>query len=167
MARKARVKSSTGKYIILLRGIEDSIFRSKKSKDLFSQTAKEYLGKNMLGIRFFADSVVIFAKESDKGISMDLKPVLIKFARAYNKDRDVQGKVFADRFKSLPVEDLEFEKQCVDYIKVKRVKNPFEPKMGRAKKTDKPVENKPAQTEPEPEIKPIPKKRNDMPTWLL
>lgn len=165
MARKARVKSSTGKYIILLRGIEDSVFHLKKSKDLFYDTAKEYLGENMLGIRFFADRVVILVKESDKGISMDLKPVLIKFARAYNKDRYVQGKVFADRFKSLPVENSEFEKQCVDYIDGKKVKDPFESKTVSVKKTEKPVENKPVQ--PEPEIKPIPKKRNDMPTWLL
>lgn len=178
MARKARVKSSTGKYIILLRGMEDTIFRTKKIKDMFNETVTEYLGKNMLGIRFFADRVVIFAKESKNGIAMDLKPVLIKFARAYNKERGVEGKVFMDRFKSLPVEDKEFEKQCKDFVDGEKVKDPFETKTVRAvtpkkeavkpapKKAEKPASKKP-EPKPEPEVKPAPKKRNEMPTWLL
>ncbi len=178
MARKARVKSSTGKYIILLRGMEDTIFRTKKIKDMFNETVTEYLGKNMLGIRFFADRVVVFARESKNGIAMDLKPVLIKFARAYNKERGVDGKVFMDRFKSLPVEDKEFEKQCKDFVDGEKVKDPFEAKTVRAatpkkeavkavpKKAEKPVPKKP-EPKPEPEVKPAPKKRNEMPTWLL
>ena len=178
MARKARVKSSTGKYIILLRGMEDTIFRTKRIKDMFNETVTEYLGKNMLGIRFFADRVVIFAKESKNGIAMDLKPVLIKFARAYNRERGVDGKVFMDRFKSLPVEDKEFEKQCKDFVEGAKVKDPFEAKVVRAaapkkevakaepKKAAKPAPKKP-EPKPEPEVKPAPKKRNDMPTWLL
>lgn len=178
MARKARVKSSTGKYIILLRGMEDTIFRTKRIKDMFNETVTEYLGKNMLGIRFFADRVVIFAKESKNGISMDLKPVLIKFARAYNRDRGADGKVFMDRFKSLPVEDKEFEKQCKDFVDGEKVKDPFEVKVVRPatpkketakpapKKVAKPAPKKP-EPKPEPEVKPAPKKRNDMPTWLL
>ncbi len=178
MARKARVKSSTGKYIILLRGMEDTIFRTKKTKDLFSETVTEYLGKNMLGIRFFADRVVILAKESNSGIAMDLKPVLIKFARAYNRERGADGKVFMDRFKSLPVEDKEFEAQCKDFVDGGKVKDPFEAKVVRPatpkketakpapKKVEKPVVKKP-EPKPEPEVKPAPKKRNDMPTWLL
>lgn len=178
MARKARVKSSTGKYIILLRGMEDNIFRTKKTKDIFNETIEGYLGKNMLGIRFFNDRVVIFAKESKSGIAMDLKPVLIKFARAYNRERGVDGKVFMDRFKSLPVEDKEFEAQCKDYVGGAKVKDPFEVKASRPvtpkkeaakptpKKVAKPVEKKP-EPKPEPEVKPAPKKRNDMPTWLL
>ena len=178
MARKARVKSSTGKYIILLRGMEDTIFRTKRIKDMFNETVTEYLGKNMLGIRFFADRVVIFAKESKNGIAMDLKPVLIKFARAYNRDRGADGKVFMDRFKSLPVEDKEFEKQCKDFVEGAKVKDPFVAKVVRAaapkkevakaepKKAAKPAPKKP-EPKPEPEVKPAPKKRNDMPTWLL
>lgn len=178
MARKARVKSSTGKYIILLRGMEDNIFRTKKIKDMFNETIQSYLGKNMLGIRFFADRVVIFAKESKSGIAMDLKPVLIKFARAYNKERGVDGKVFMDRFKSLPVEDKEFETQCKNYVDGEKVKDPFEVKTVRPvtpkKEAPKPAPKKATKAEPqkqepkpEPEVKPIPKKRNDMPTWLL
>lgn len=178
MARKARVKSSTGKYIILLRGMEDTIFRTKKTKDMFNETIESYLGKNMLGIRFFADRVVMLAKESKNGIAMDLKPVLIKFARAYNRERGIDGKVFMDRFKSLPVEDKEFEEQCKDYVSGLKVKDPFEVKVERLatpktetakpapKKVAKPVEKKP-EPKPEPEVKPAPKKRNDMPTWLL
>ena len=178
MARKARVKSSTGKYIILLRGMEDTIFRTKRIKDMFNETVTEYLGKNMLGIRFFSDRVVIFAKASKNGIAMDLKPVLIKFARAYNRDRGADGKVFMDRFKSLPVEDKEFEKQCEDFVEGAKVKDPFEAKVVRAaapkkevakaepKKAAKPAPKKP-EPKPEPEVKPAPKKRNDMPTWLL
>lgn len=172
MARTARVKSSTGKYIIMLRGIDETLFKTKKVKDMFSAAAKERFGGTVLGIRFFPDRAVLLAVESEKGISADMKPILIAFARALNNERNTDGKVFADRFKSLPVEDEEFLSLCEDYINSKSQKDPFNTAKKTAvkvnvtqkKKPQKKVSEEP-KTEPVSEVKP--KRRNDMPTWLL
>lgn len=184
MARKARVKSSTGRYIIMLRGMEDTLFKAKNIKDLFLKNAEERFGGKIEGIRFFSDRVVMLVKESDKGISVDMKPVLISFARSYNGERGTDGKVFMDRFKSIPVEDKAFLTICTDYVNGDSNKDPFgvkteakpsqapaKPKAAPKKKSapkkaePKPVE-KPKEVEKEPQKPPV-KRRNEMPTWLL
>lgn len=171
MARKAREKSTTGKYVLMLRGTESDLFSEKETRDLFAETVSEYLKDDLYGIRFFDDKTVMLVNESQRGIGMDLKPVLIRFARTYNKVTGNNGRVFADRFKSIPVEDADFEKDCVDFLNGKNKKNPFEsslkkrtvPKKQEIKKAEKPTEK----TEPKTEAKPTQKRRNDMPTWLL
>lgn len=169
MARKAREKSITGKYVIMLRGTESDLFSGKETRDLFAETVSEYLKDGLCGIRFFDDKTVMLAKESEKGIGMDLKPVLIRFARAYNKVMENNGKVFADRFKSIPVENADFEKECVDFLNGKNEKNPFESSGEKRteKKTVKKAEKPTAKPAPKAEEKPVQKRRNDMPTWLL
>ncbi len=163
MARKARVKSSTGEYIIMLRGTEETLFRTKKVKDLFSELCNNYLGDGFLGMRFFSDRVVIAVNESANGISADMKPVLISFARSYNREYGIGGKVFKDRFKSMPMENDTFKKECMAYINGESAKDPFKPKTDRKPPQQKIVKVTPPM--PEPEQKP--KRRNDMPTWLL
>lgn len=138
MARKAREKSSTGKYAIMLKGTEENLFKSKSVRDLFMEYANKGFENRMLGIRFTADRAVMLVKESEKGISADMKPITISFARAYNKDRGGDGKVFADRFKSLPVETAEFEADCTAFIGGNNAKDPFETKTV-AVKTEKAV----------------------------
>lgn len=163
MARTARVKSNTGKYAILLKGIDEDVFKAAEKKDAFRGVAEEYLGNALLGIRFFSDRTVMIVKESENGISRDMKPVLIKFARAYNRDKNTEGKVFADRFKSVPIENSEFEKQCTAYINGEDSENPFKAKTAAVKRKTV-SEKSECNTANE---KPKPKKKNDMPTWLL
>lgn len=180
MARKARVKSTTGEYIIMLRGTEDTLFKSKKVKDLFLQLLINYLDSSLLGIRFFQDRAVIAVSESEKGISVDMKPVLISFARAYNRENSIDGKVFRDRFKSLPMDDAGFKSECMAYINKESEKDPFKyPQQNKreekspAKETSrtkpekkegavKTFDEKPQKEEQKPQ-----KRKNDMPTWLL
>lgn len=173
MARKAREKSSTGKYILMLKGIESNLFRSKKNKEKFSELVSGKFGENLFGIRFFCDKAVMVLKESDKGIGLDMKPILISFARAYNRDGETDGKVFADRFKSIPIEDDAFMAECMAYINGEKVKDPFAQKTDGKVQTPKPktapkpkAEPKP-EKEPEPVVYEKPKRKNDMPTWLL
>lgn len=176
MARQARVKSSTGEYIILLRGNDEQLFKEKRFRDIFSELCEEKLGDGLLGIRFFNDSVTVVVKESEKGISIDMKPILISFARAYNRENANGGKVFKDRFKSLPIEDDSFKAECMAYIDGRERKNPFEPKNGaraaagsskkavKVKEKEDKEEIKEESRQPEPQKN---KRRNDMPTWLL
>lgn len=189
MARTARVKSSTGKYIVMLKGIDETLFKTKKAKELFTNEAESRFGGEIQGIRFFSDRAVMIVTESEKGISIDMKPVLISFARALNNEKKTDGKVFADRFKSMPIETEEFSALCEDYINGKTAKDPFgavrktatekkvqQKKESAPKKKAEPkkkaapkAEAKPKVTEePKKEVEaPKPKRRNDMPTWLL
>lgn len=137
MARKAREKSSTGKYVIMLKGTEDTLFKSKAVKESFIEYANKGFPNRMLGIRFFGDRVIMLVSESEKGISADMKPITISFARAYNKDKGLDGKVFADRFKSLPVETAESEADCMAFINGDNAKDPFETKTTAAKTVKK------------------------------
>lgn len=170
MARKAREKSATGMYAVLLRGVEDTIFKSKKRRDLFAELAQTHLGRGLCSIDFKNDSVGMLVEESDAGLGVDMKPLLISFARAYNKERGISGKVFKDRFKSCPVEIID-ESDYDGFFETQGGKDIFKAKTAPAakpqpKKVEKPAAKKP-EPKPEPEVKPAPKKRNDMPTWLL
>ena len=151
MARKAREKSSTGFYAVLLRGEEENIFKTKKNKDLFEQLMNDNFGGKVYDITFKNDSVTVIVKESSNGLGYDMKPVLISFARTYNRERGMAGKVFKDRFKSIPINS---PGDTVDFGKSNYI---LKPKQEKAKSEKKVTEN------PKQE----PKKKNDMPTWLL
>ena len=171
MARQARVKSRTGEYIILLRGIDEELFGAKKTRDLFLDLCQYNFGDRFMGAKFSSGNVVAVVKESDKGISVDMKPVLISFARTMNREGGKDGKVFRDRFKSLPIEEESFRAECMAYINGNGKKDPFEPKAQRkpAAKNEKTTEKIEKSSQPKSEIKAEekPKRRNDMPTWLL
>lgn len=122
----------------MLKGTEENLFKSKNVRDLFMEYANKGFENRMLGIRFTADRAVMLVTESEKGISADMKPITISFARAYNKDRGGDGKVFADRFKSLPVETAEFEADCTAFIGGNNAKDPFDTKTV-AVKAEKPA----------------------------
>lgn len=180
MARKAREKSSTGIYAVSLKGQSD-IFKTARMKEQFSESCKKYINEGLIAIKFHADKVEMLIKESEKGISMDMKPLITSFARAYNRENDNEGKVFADRFKSIPVEDDKTKAQCIAYLNGgKESADVFKPKRSANKTNEKKTDNnikamdqknniKPQPEtikKPEPEIKERPKQRN-LPTWLL
>lgn len=131
MARKAREKSKTGVYAVSLRGTAE-IFRKQSIKDIFIKTCEKYLGDGLRAIRFSRDKVEMLIMESDNGISLDMKPLITSFARAYNRETGNTGKVFADRFKSIPMDDdetindveayLKGEKNSSDVFKAKRMR---------------------------------------------
>lgn len=177
MARKAREKSSTGIYAVILCGTEN-IFNEQEMRESFSETVKKYLGKGLLGIRFYDDKVHMLVKESDDGISLDMKPLVTSFARTYNRAHEIEGKVWRDRFKSVPVESLAVKKECIDYLNGGELATPYisgarvaaaAKKPAIKKAAEKKVEKKPVQVmkeEVKKEDKPV-KKKNTLPSWLL
>ena len=108
-------------------------------------------GGKVYDITFKNDSVTVIVKESSNGLGYDMKPVLISFARTYNRERGMAGKVFKDRFKSIPINS---PGDTVDFGKSNYISKPKEEKA----KSEKKVTENPKQE---------PKKKNDMPTWLL
>lgn len=182
MARTARVVSSTGLYAVILKSTED-IFSERKTKDCFKEIAMKYLGDGLLGIRFRSNYVHMFIKESEKGISMDMKPLTTSFARTYNRKRAIIGKVFADRFKSVPVEDDKLKTECEKYFNggtAPKVYGGPQPKKNSvstsdakpAAKKEKPAANVRKQSEKtaektQEEVKRQVRRRNELPSWLL
>ena len=178
MARTAREKSSTGIYAVILRGNEN-IFSSQDMRDAFTAAAEKYLGKGLLGIRFYDDKVHMLVKESESGISLDMKPLVTSFARTYNREHEIEGKVFKDRFKSVPVESGAIQKECIDYLNGGEIASPYVSGVRSSAVVKKPIKKKPAvkkttgkkpvrtvKEEPVQEIKPI-KKKKTLPSWLL
>lgn len=177
MARTARVISSTGKYAVMLKGVTD-VFSDDDMKEAFKEAAEKYIGDGLLGIRFSDNRVDMLVEESEKGISMDMKPLITSFARTYNRENDFEGKVFADRFKSVPVEDDQTEEECIEYLNggdtavpymsVRETKEPVKAvkKTAPAKKKTQPKAVKKEPEKKEEPAQPV-KRRNDLPSWLL
>lgn len=192
MARTARVISSTGIYAVMLRGNTD-VFADDDMREAFLAAAEKYIGDGLLGIRFSDNRVDMLIEESEKGISMDMKPLTTSFARTYNREMGLDGKVFADRFKSVPVEDDETQAECIHYLnggdlalpymsaREAQGKAPAEKKFKPKKKTKsvkstapKPAKKKAVTSKPKAEKEPEKKeeaapvrRRNDLPSWLL
>ena len=124
MARKAREKSSTGIYAVVLRGNEE-IFKTEAMREVFSAAAKKYLGRGLIGVVYSDDRADMLVRESEKGISMDMKPLMTSFARTFNRENGSDGKVYRDRFKSVPVETRAAERACRAYMKGGEIAAPY------------------------------------------
>ena len=171
MARKAREKSSTGVYAIVLRG-NGEIFKSGKLREAFYDTAKKYLRRGLIGVVFSDDRADMLVRESAAGISMDMKPLITSFARTYNRENETDGKVFVDRFRSVPVESRADDRACRAYMKGGEVAPQYV--IGAAPAAKKAAAEKPAAKKPAPKPEPLaeapaakPKKKSNLPSWLL
>ena len=102
MARKAREKSSTGMYNIIARST-DVLFKSEEDYNFFVEILNEYIS-TVYAYALTPDIICMAVKETENGIGMDIKPLITKYARYYNKKYNNEGKIFDGRFKSEPIE---------------------------------------------------------------
>lgn len=121
MARQARILSSTGSYHIMFRGInKQEIF----SSDYDYEKLKEIIFslKDAYGIEIYAYCMMpnhmhLFLHEAEQGgISDFMKRVLSHYAGWYNFKYERTGHLFANRYKSLPVEDDSYFLTLAKYI---------------------------------------------------
>ena len=103
MPRKAREKSSTGIYAVMLES-EHKIFRDDEDYGEFIEKIDEYLDANAIAFALIENAVCLIVKESEKGIGMDIKPLTTSYARYYGTRYDLDGGLFKQRFKSEPIE---------------------------------------------------------------
>ena len=104
MARKGRIISDTGMYHIILRG-NDGLFFQDEDYDVFLKTLSLYtktknaelyaysLEKNKVHLAFYVP----------QDISLLLKPLCTSYARYINKVHKRDGKLFYDRYISIPI----------------------------------------------------------------
>ena len=159
MARKAREISKSGNYYITLKGNE--LFVTDEDKKMFVEILEKNFATGIVhGYYLTKSEIRLVVKEGEKGISMTMKPVTTSYARYFNRTHEREGKLFADRFKSEPLEtDEEIEeciktqtagKEIIDVTKVKKT----EIKIEKTEET-KPIEEKKEE------------KKNKLPSWLL
>ncbi len=117
MARKAREKSSTGIYHILLRA-NNKLFLNDADKDYFVSLAGEYFrdGVSIYGYRTENERVHIVLKEHTKTISEAIKGFCTSYARYFNRVHSIDGKLFDGRFKSEPIETDKKLSEVLGYL---------------------------------------------------
>lgn len=108
MAREGREKSSTGIYHVLLRGV-DKLFLNEEDYAEFRERLSEYFGgkSHLLAFLLLPNRVHLLVDEGDVDLVYAIKPLCTSYARYFNRTYNADGKLFYDRFKSVPAETKE------------------------------------------------------------
>lgn len=108
MARTGRIKSENGVYHVLLRGV-DKLFIKDSDYAEFRLKMQEYFGKKtkLLAYLLLPNRVHLLVDEADGTLSGAIKPLCTSYARYFNREYNTEGKLFYDRFKSVPAENYE------------------------------------------------------------
>lgn len=120
MARKAREKSNSGIYHVVVTG-EDSVrlFEEFADYDKYISLLAEY--SDVCGFKLYAyclleNHVHLLINDNGGDISNIMKRIGTSYVYWFNSKYDRQGKLFADRFKSQPVESEDDFKRALKYI---------------------------------------------------
>ena len=129
MPRKARVKSGTGIYHVMLRGINhQDIFEERSDywkflKLLRLQTHPEDKQGHPLpphcivyAYCLMTNHVHLLLRELDEGLMPPVKSISIAYAQYFNLKYERSGHLFQDRFKSEPVNDMGYFITLLRYI---------------------------------------------------
>ncbi len=109
MPRKARVKSVTGIYHIILRGMNrQSIFEDDEDRQKFLKTLKSY--KEICGYSIYAyclmsNHIHLLIKTGQETLEQIMKRIGASYVYWYNCKYERCGHLFQDRFRSEPVEN--------------------------------------------------------------
>ena len=127
MARQARVLSETGLYHIMFRGLnKQNIFSDDKDYKKFIEILTSVKQDTDLQIHAYCmmpNHVHLFMREAQKGdISNIMKRILSHYAGWYNFKYERTGHLFANRYKSIPIEDDSYFLTLVRYIHQNPVK---------------------------------------------
>lgn len=120
MARVTRVKSKTGIYHVMLRGVNRQIiFEDDEDRNMFITTLDSFRGDNRYKLYAYClmtNHVHILIKELDDDISTTMKRICVSYAFWYNKKYERCGNLFQDRFKSETVENDSYFLTVLRYI---------------------------------------------------
>ena len=135
MARKARRHSNTGIYHVMLRGINRQDLYHEESDYLFFLERLHLLAhpkneKNepasplcdIYAYCLMTNHVHVMLATKEKELSDVVKPLAISYARYYNTKYSRCGYLFQDRFKSEPVDNLNYVVTLFRYIHQNPVK---------------------------------------------
>lgn len=125
MARKARVKSSTGIYHVLIRAIANlPLFTDEEDYKIYTDILNELQQQDRCEIyayALFPTHVHLLVKDSSSLADGDIIGAVVKriaasYSYYYNVKYDHYGPIYQDRFKSNPVESKDYFLKVIDHI---------------------------------------------------
>jgi len=126
MPRQARVKSETGIYHLLLRGInKQNIFEDEEDKKRFLETLNYYkrISRYLLyGYCLMDNHIHLLIQEREESISRIIKRISSSYVHWYNQKYMRCGHLFQERFKSEAVETEDYFLVVLRYIHQNPVK---------------------------------------------
>ncbi len=120
MARSGRIKSSTGIYHIMVRGInKQNIFLGEVDYLKYISLLEGY--KNKIGFELYAYCLMdnhlhLLIKEGNEDISNTMKRIGVGYVSWFNWQYNRSGHLFQGRFKSEPVENEKYLLTVLRYI---------------------------------------------------
>ncbi|MDD3653763.1 MAG: transposase [Desulfotomaculaceae bacterium] len=120
MPRKAREKSKTGIYHVILRGTNrQTIFEDEKDKLKFTQTLRDYKEKS--GYKLYAyclmgNHIHLLLQEGKEELGTVMRRIGASYVYWYNWKYQRSGHLFQDRYKSEPVDHESYFLTVVRYI---------------------------------------------------
>lgn len=172
MAREARKISKSGNYYVVLKGEE--LFVTDNDKKMFIEILEKNFATGIVhSYELMRDEIHLVVKEGEKGISMTMKPVTTSYARYFNRTHDREGKLFAGRFRSEPLEtDGEIE-ECIKNLKsgskAAPKKTSVKPviKKSAVKKAEQKKAVLPKAAPEQEKQEPAKQVKENLPSWLL
>jgi len=135
MARELRKKSGTGVYHVMLRGINrQDIFEDdedyKQMTSILRGQSERYdeKGHRLSPLCIFyayclmSNHLHLLIQEREDNISNIIKRIGVTYAHYFNKKYERNGHLFQDRFRSEPVDDIEYFVTLLRYIHQNPVK---------------------------------------------
>ena len=120
MPRTARIKSKTGIYHVMLRGIgKQNIFEDDLDKQKFMMLLTEVKQKSQFSLYAYClmnNHVHLLLKIGKDPLEIIIKRLGSNYVYWYNTRYERVGHLFQDRFKSEPVEDAVYLKTVIRYI---------------------------------------------------
>ena len=109
MSRPGRIKSVTGIYHVMLRGInKQDIFCDRKDFQKFLNVlkiCKEISGFKIHAYCLMSNHVHLLIQEGDEPLDIVFKRIGVRYVQYFNKKYDRIGSLFQDRYRSIPVND--------------------------------------------------------------
>ncbi|MFC0272261.1 transposase [Metabacillus herbersteinensis] len=126
MPRKARIKSKSRIYHVMLRGANrQEIFHDDEDSINFLDTIEKYKIKSEMRVYawcLMSNHVHLLLREGNEDISITMKRIGVSFVSYYNWKYSTTGHLFQDRFKSENVETVKYLLTVIRYIHQNPVK---------------------------------------------
>ena len=120
MPRKAREKSESGIYHVMLRGInQQQIFEDEEDYNTFIKILEEVQQKSkfeLFAYCLMGNHVHLMIKEGEENIETIFKRIGGKYVYYYNTKYERAGHLFQDRFKSEPIDTDSYFMVVLRYI---------------------------------------------------
>lgn len=118
MARTKRTTGTSGIYHILLRG-QDKLFTDDMDYQTFLRTLREYFDgyrSFLLGYTLLPNRAHLIIDSGREPLANLMKPFCTSYARYFNRMHQKTGKLFYDRYKSVPLENGDKLAEAIAFI---------------------------------------------------